>query len=143
MTQTSYIAYKHTPTKISFVSIWCFITFAAVKWPHSSVEYLPDWYRSGGERQIPVLKVMYYVYVIKSITFDRFYTGMTNDVDRRLAEHNAGRTKSTKRYVPYELVYFEEVENRIVAREREKYLKSSAGRRFLEKINIRPRSSVE
>jgi putative endonuclease len=70
---------------------------------------------------------------------------MTEDIERRLGEHNAGETKSTRPYRPYELIYFEEVNTREEARKREKYFKTSAGRRFLNKqlLSNRPRSSMD
>ncbi|MFY0603814.1 MAG: GIY-YIG nuclease family protein [Flavobacteriaceae bacterium] len=79
---------------------------------------------------------MFFVYVIKSEKDGRLYKGFTTDLNRRLKEHNQGRTKSTKGYVPWGLVYFEEVSTRSLAREREKFLKSGQGRDYL-KENIK------
>ena len=72
------------------------------------------------------------VYVIHSPKFDRKYVGMTVNVEARLAEHNSGKTRSTKPYIPWEVVHSESYPNREEARKREKYLKSAAGRRFLK-----------
>ena len=66
---------------------------------------------------------MYYVYVIKSINSDYTYTWMTNDIKRRLDEHNHWKTKSNKKYAPFTLIYSEKVENSIEARKRELFLK--------------------
>ena len=77
---------------------------------------------------------MYFVYVLRSRLNGRLYTGMTQDIENRIREHNAGRTKSTKPYIPYDLVYQETLETRLSARDREKYLKSAAGKRFLTKF---------
>jgi putative endonuclease len=77
---------------------------------------------------------MYIVYVIQSQKDGRLYKGFTINLEKRLEEHNAGKTKSTKAYLPWILVYFEEVINRIEAREREKYLKSGIGRDYLKKV---------
>ena len=76
----------------------------------------------------------YYVYVLKSEQFDRTYTGMTADLNRRLKEHNTGKTKSTRPYKPWRLVYHELVEGALEARKREKYLKSAAGRQFIKSV---------
>jgi putative endonuclease len=76
----------------------------------------------------------YYVYVLKSDFKDFYYKGMTNNLERRLKEHNSGQCKSTKIFRPFKIVYKEVCENRILARKREKYLKSAAGRKFLKKI---------
>ncbi|HUW05047.1 MAG TPA: GIY-YIG nuclease family protein [Williamwhitmania sp.] len=97
--------------------------------------------QSGRERQIPVN--MYYVYVIESINFGRYYKGMTQNLEQRLREHNAGKTRSNKAFAPFRLVYVEEFAVREDARKREKYFKSSAGKRYLEAKIIRPRSSAE
>ena len=77
---------------------------------------------------------MYYVYVLKSEIDGRLYKGMTNDLDRRIKEHNSGKHKSTKGYKPWKLVYSEEVQNRLEAREREKYFKSGIGREYLKRL---------
>ena len=72
------------------------------------------------------------VCVLYSEKFARGYVGMTSDLRRRLDEHNMGRTKSTKAFIPWELIYSESFEDYEEARKREKYLKSAAGRRFLK-----------
>jgi putative endonuclease len=77
---------------------------------------------------------MYYVYVLKSISSGRFYKGFCSNISHRLSEHNAGKTKSTKPFIPWELVYFEEFESQAEAIRREKYFKSAAGRKFLSKV---------
>lgn len=74
---------------------------------------------------------MYFVYILRSEQFDRRYVGITDNLNRRLQEHNSGKMKSTKAYKPWKIVYHEETLNRIEARKREKYLKSAAGRKFL------------
>ena len=48
---------------------------------------------------------MIYVYAIKSFTRHYIYVGMTNDIDRRLTEHNNGENRSTKAYKPFMLIY--------------------------------------
>ena len=57
---------------------------------------------------------------------------MSENPELRLKMHNFGKVKSTKHYKPFKLVYKESVENREEARKRERYLKSAAGRRFLD-----------
>ena len=75
---------------------------------------------------------MFYVYVLRSIEFNRQYIGMSSDVDRRLAEHNKGKSKSTKPYKPWSLIFFESFETSLEAREREKWLKSGVGRKYID-----------
>jgi len=66
---------------------------------------------------------MYYVYVLKSEQDSSIYIGYTNDLKRRLVEHNAGENTSTKHKSPYELVYYESYKSRADARYRESNLK--------------------
>jgi putative endonuclease len=80
---------------------------------------------------------MYYVYVLKSINFGKFYVGFTSNVNKRLEEHNSGKTKSNKAYAPFAIVYTETFETREEARKREKYFKTGGGRRFLSKIGVK------
>ena len=77
---------------------------------------------------------LFYVYVLKSINYNKSYVGFTNDPIRRLLEHNKGKSIYTSIYKPWEMVYKEEYSTGKEARKREKYLKSSAGRKFLKKI---------
>ncbi|HLR38050.1 MAG TPA: GIY-YIG nuclease family protein [Chitinophagaceae bacterium] len=74
----------------------------------------------------------YFVYVLRSENYNRFYTGMTDNVARRIKEHNSGKTKSTKGYRPWKLFFYEKYSSRKEAREREKYLKSGVGREFIK-----------
>ena len=63
----------------------------------------------------------------------RLYVGFNEDIEKRLKEHNTGRTRSTKGYIPWFLVYKEEIQDRISARKREKYFKSGCGKEFIKK----------
>ncbi|MBT8178666.1 MAG: GIY-YIG nuclease family protein [Eudoraea sp.] len=84
---------------------------------------------------------MHWVYLIYSEGYNRYYVGLSNSPNRRLKEHNIGKTKSTRPYRPWILVHSEGFSTFAEARKREKYLKSAAGRRW-RKVNIRPRSST-
>lgn len=77
---------------------------------------------------------MWYVYVLQSLVNNRHYTGSTNDLDRRLLEHNSGKTKYTSQTRPFKLIYKEEYETRLEARRRELFLKSGKGRELLKNI---------
>ena len=79
----------------------------------------------------------YYAYVIYSDKHNRKYKGHCEDLDQRLIEHNLGKTKSIKAYIPWRVVYYEEFQTRVEAIERERYFKTAAGRRYLKKkINL-------
>ena len=77
---------------------------------------------------------MFFVYAIKSEKDSRIYVGMCVNVELRLKEHNEGKTKSTKGFRPWMLIYSEEAANRIEARKKEKYLKSGVGKEFLKSL---------
>ena len=60
------------------------------------------------------------------------YTGYTNNLRKRLREHNLGKSFYTKRDTPYSLIYYEACYNEDDARAREKYLKSGIGKRYIK-----------
>ena len=59
---------------------------------------------------------------------------MTQNLSQRLISHNTGRVKSTKPFKPFYVIYKESLDNSQDARLREKYLKTSAGRKFINKF---------
>ncbi|MEK7127764.1 MAG: GIY-YIG nuclease family protein, partial [Patescibacteria group bacterium] len=67
---------------------------------------------------------MFFAYVLRSIKNGRFYYGSSNNLERRLKEHNSGKTYSLKYVRPLELVYSEEFSTLKEARAREKFFKS-------------------
>lgn len=77
---------------------------------------------------------MFYVYILKSLKNGRFYTGSTNDIERRLHEHNIGQTKYTSKIWPFELVYKEVYNTKLEAIRRERFLKTGKGRELLKHI---------
>lgn len=74
----------------------------------------------------------HYVYVLRSLADGNFYTGYTNDLRRRLTEHEAGQVQSTKSRLPIELVYYEASHSQVDATKREKYLKTAWGKRYIK-----------
>ena len=75
--------------------------------------------------------MFWYTYVLESIKDGDYYIGYTNNLKRRLAEHNKGLNFSTKFRKPFKLIYFEACLNMKDAKRREHYLKTTQGRRFL------------
>ncbi len=75
---------------------------------------------------------MFYTYILKSKKNDRLYTGSTNDLRKRLKQHNDGKSNFTKRDKPYEIIYYEACMNENDARSRELQLKSGYGKRYLK-----------
>ena len=76
----------------------------------------------------------FWVYIIQSEKDNWTYTGHTNDVDRRLSDHNRGKMSSTRHHRPLKLIYTEEFSSRSDAMTREKFLKSGKGRQIREKL---------
>jgi putative endonuclease len=74
----------------------------------------------------------YYVYVLRSKLDGKFYTGFTCDLERRLNEHNSGKVYSTKARLPFEIVYYEVCYCIDDAIHREKYLKTTYGKRYIK-----------
>lgn len=66
---------------------------------------------------------MYYVYIIKSVKFDEIYIGSTPNVVKRLADHNNGLSRHTKKYLPWKIVYLEGYADKNEALDREIKLK--------------------
>jgi putative endonuclease len=79
-------------------------------------------------------KFMYYVYAIKSVKYNYIYVGLTNKLKRRLKQHNQGKERTTKPYIPFKLIYSETHNTRLDARKREKYFKSGCGKEFLKSL---------
>ncbi len=74
---------------------------------------------------------MFYTYVLQNAA-TRWYTGSTNDLRKRLNEHNTKKSRYTQWRGPYKLIYYEACLNEGDARSREKYLKSGMGKRYLK-----------
>ncbi len=77
---------------------------------------------------------MFYVYAISSLHRNYIYVGMSNSYERRIKDHNLGKERTTRPYVPFQLIYIEECSTRTAARLREKYWKSGIGKERLKII---------
>jgi len=73
------------------------------------------------------------VYVLISYKDSKFYTGFTDNLKARIAEHNAGKVHSTAKRIPLKLVYYEACLHRGDAIHREKYLKTTFGKQYIRK----------
>ncbi len=79
-------------------------------------EFVPSFWQKG--------ILMYCVYVLQSESSkDKIYLGYTDDLERRLAEHNSGKNYSTRNDKPYRIVYYEAYLNKLDAIDRENKLK--------------------
>ncbi|MBM3155147.1 MAG: GIY-YIG nuclease family protein [Chloroflexi bacterium] len=68
--------------------------------------------------------LMFFLCILQSEQADQYYIGSTKDVSTRLAEHNAGKTPSTKRYRPWRVIHTEAYCTLSEARQRERQIKS-------------------
>lgn len=75
-----------------------------------------------------------YVYILQSIRYYNLYIGSSQDLKRRLEEHNQGKVFSTKPYKPWKVIHYEAYLNKRDALRREKYLKTSQGARLLKRM---------
>ena len=74
----------------------------------------------------------YYVYVLQSERDHNLYVGHTGDIKKRLEEHNNGKVPATSNRRPLKLIYWEGCLNRQDAMEREKYLKTAWGKKYIK-----------
>ena len=89
---------------------------------------------------------MWYVYILKSINSNFRYIGSTNNLKRRLLEHNEGLAQSTKHYKPFEFEAFIGVKTESQARNLERYFKTGSGKailfkRILQKPVLKPNAN--
>lgn len=77
---------------------------------------------------------MHFVYILRSEKDNKYYVGMTQNLEVRLKYHNSGKVRSTKDRIPLKIVYLEKYNTKEEARKRELYLKSYRGSR--EKLII-------
>lgn len=80
---------------------------------------------------------MHHVYILLNEAKTRTYTGVADDVEERLKEHNAGRVKSSSPYRPYKVIHTETFVTLSEARQREKFYKSTTGRRKIKEMLFR------
>lgn len=74
---------------------------------------------------------MWYVYVLQNKR-KKLYIGSTNNLRKRILQHNLGKSRSTKYGFPWKIIYCEISINQKDARARERYLKSGIGRKYLK-----------
>lgn len=78
--------------------------------------------------------MFYYIYFLESLKKKEFYIGFTEDLRKRLSYHNNGLNVSTKKYMPWRLIFYEAYLDKEDAMRREKYLKTNQGSRLLKRM---------
>ena len=79
---------------------------------------------------------MFTTYILYSKKLNKYYTGQTQDLPRRIEEHNRGKTSFMVRGIPWEIVYSMEFNTRAQAMLQEKHIKNRGAKRFLIENNI-------
>ena len=79
---------------------------------------------------------MYSIYVLLSVNYGTRYVGSTENVQKRVKEHNGGKVRYTKGRKPWKVIYKESFSTLSEARQRELFLKSGQGRKFLDSILV-------
>jgi len=77
---------------------------------------------------------MFYVYILQSKIDASFYIGQTENLEKRLLNHNEGLSKYTSRKKPWVVVYFEEYNTRTEAIKREQFLKKQRNKDFYNRL---------
>lgn len=77
---------------------------------------------------------MFYVYVLKNLEDGSLYIGFTENIERRVLEHNSGQGgRTTRQKKDWQLIYFEAYLDKQDALGREKFLKGGSGRKYIYK----------
>ena len=77
---------------------------------------------------------MFYVYILKSLTTEKYYVGQTQNLEERIIRHNTNQSNFTKNKGPWELVYFKQYPTRAEAMNEEARIKSMKSRKYIENL---------
>jgi putative endonuclease len=77
---------------------------------------------------------MYYTYILYSVTLEKYYCGSTSEVNKRLVEHNSGKTNFTRKAKDWRVIEFFEFENKSDALRLENKIKARGCKRFLDSL---------
>jgi len=77
---------------------------------------------------------MYFVYILQSLKDKKLYIGLTEDIEKRINEHNSGKNFSTKSRRPFKLIFYEALPTLEESVEREKFYKTGRGHEIIYKI---------
>ena len=76
----------------------------------------------------------YYVYVFHNVSRNFIYIGYSEDLKSRFEHHNKGLVRSTKAYIPLDLIHYEAYKNEKDAKRREDYFKTTKGKTTLRNM---------
>jgi putative endonuclease len=91
--------------------------------------------------------MQFYTYILYSQVSKKFYIGETQDLEKRLLLHNSGKVNSTKKYKPYDLIWYMSFDSRALAMERERKLKNLKSQKrvieFMDKFGTKKDNRFE
>ena len=109
-------------------------TVAPKRWRRRTRFNLATFFARATTRQAKGMGKFFYVYILQSeIDPERFYTGLSDDLRKRLGNHNSGRVLHTRKWKPWRLKSYVAFSDRSYAAKFERYLKSASGRAFVKK----------
>jgi putative endonuclease len=76
----------------------------------------------------------YSTYILYSESIDKYYTGYTSDLGKRIERHNAGWGEYSSHGIPWKLVYYEEFETKSEAIKRDREIKKKKSRKYIEEL---------
>jgi len=76
----------------------------------------------------------YYTYILWSQKLNKYYVGLSSDLQKRLIEHNSGKAKFTSKGIPWSIAYSEKYNSKKEAADRERYIKRMKSRKFIEDL---------
>ena len=76
------------------------------------------------------------MYILRSLKNDTFYIGSTNDIDRRIIQHNTGKSIYTSEVMPFEIVFKQSFPTLKEARKAEYWLKRQKDKNLINKLII-------
>ena len=74
--------------------------------------------------------MQYFVYILQSDVDHSYYIGYSSNPDNRLKDHNMGRSRYTRKKIPWRIVYIEQYDNKSDAIKRERFLKNQRNTEF-------------
>jgi putative endonuclease len=79
---------------------------------------------------------MFVTYILYSPKVNKFYTGQTDDMNRRLEEHNRGKTPFMANGIPWKLIFSKQFDSRADAMKLERFIKRRGAARFLDDNDV-------
>jgi putative endonuclease len=96
------------------------------------VEQLTRNEQVAGSSPVRGSRMNYFLYILYSSSLDKYYIGTTNNIERRIYEHNLGRGKYTSKGIPWEIKFTRFFNSKDDAVKEERRLKKCKSRKYIE-----------